>query len=222
MYNPADNLEFFNRNINLDITHRCVLQCPRCIRHFKPGLHKRGHDLAPKDFKKICKDFRNVLMCGQMGDPIYHANFHDLLDVAIESDTNLQISTNGHGKKDIWWNISYEKTRQLSTHRWIFGVDGLPKDSHNHRINQDGEAVFKKMVQGAAEGNNVYWQYIVFSYNENDIEEAEKMAIDNGITFMMTESSRWLSKDDPLRPSKHFVNRIIGREFEMMGKLNDS
>jgi hypothetical protein len=78
------------------------------------------------------------------------------------------------------------------------------------------------MVQGAAEGNNVYWQYIVFSYNENDIEEAEKMAIDNGITFMMTESSRWLSKDDPLRPSKHFVNRIIGREFEMMGKLNDS
>jgi molybdenum cofactor biosynthesis enzyme MoaA len=95
MYNPADNLEFFGRNINLDITHRCVLQCPRCMRQFKPGLHKRGHDISVEDYEKICKAWHTVLLCGQMGDPIYHAKLHDLLDVYKYLQMVMVKKTNG-------------------------------------------------------------------------------------------------------------------------------
>ncbi len=218
MYNPADQLEYFDRNINLDITHRCVLQCPRCMRHFKPGLHKRGHDISAEDYRKICKAWHTVLLCGQMGDPIYHPKLHDLFDVNLEQENHLQISTNGYNKKDEWWDISFEKTRAMYKHQWYFGVDGLPKDSHNHRINQNGEEVFKTMVEGAKQGNNIFWQYIVFKYNENDIEEAKQMAKDNGIKFMILESSRWLGEDDPLRPSKHYIDRTLGREIELLGE----
>jgi MoaA/NifB/PqqE/SkfB family radical SAM enzyme len=217
MYNPADNLEYFGRNINLDITHRCLLQCPRCMRQFKPGLHKRGHDISVEDYTKICKSWHTVLLCGQMGDPIYHPKLHDLFDVNIEQNNYLQISTNGHGKKDAWWDKSFTKTRAMQGNAWIFGLDGLPKDSHVHRINQNGEAVFEKMVEGARQGNNIQWQYIVFKYNENNIEEARQMARDNNIKFVLLESSRWLGEDDPLRPSKHYIDRTLGREIELLG-----
>ena len=94
-----------------------------------------------------------------------------------------------------------------SKHRWIFGLDGLPKDSHKYRVNQNGNLVWEQMKIGAKNGNEIMWQYIVFSYNENDIEEAKSMAKDNNIIFRLIESSRWFGEDDSLRPSKHFINR---------------
>ena len=41
------------------------------------------------------------------------------------------------------------------------------------------------------------------------------MAEYNGIDFMLLESSRWYTEDDPLRPTKHFIDRIVGKEIEM-------
>ena len=47
--------------INLDITHRCLLQCPKCQRNKFPGLHKRGHDLDIDDFQKIVDYFPKII-----------------------------------------------------------------------------------------------------------------------------------------------------------------
>ena len=53
------------------------------------------------------------------------------------------------------------------------------------------------------------WQMIVFSYNEHNIDKCKKMAADNGVGFLLTESSRWNSDDDPLKPSrKNSLNAI--------------
>ena len=46
---------------------------------------------------------------------------------------------------------------------------------------------------------NITWQYIVFNYNEDHIEQAKKLAKENGITFMSVQSSRWDGNEDPLR-----------------------
>jgi MoaA/NifB/PqqE/SkfB family radical SAM enzyme len=216
---PADHPLYRKIGFNIDITDKCVLACPRCMRQAKPGLHKRGGDLTAENFRKVAKVFNRISWCGQMGDPIYHSDMHSLLDVAIDEQIDLSIATNGFGKKDKWWDISYEKVAQIKKHRWVFGVDGLPKDSHNYRVNQDGEAVFRQMIRGVNAGNNIIWQYIVFSYNEDNIEEAEKMAKDNGIQFMLVESSRWYTDDDPLKPTKYFIDRVVGKEIERMGEI---
>ena len=44
------------------------------------------------------------------------------------------------------------------------------------------------------------WQYIVFSYNENHVEQAKKLAKENDIPFMRVLSSRWEGDDDPYKP----------------------
>lgn len=219
-YNPADNPEYIRRRVNLDITHRCMLQCSKCMRAFKPGLWKRGTDISLENYTKICKCFPRILMCGQMGDPIYHPQFHNLLEITKAHNCALGISTNGHGKKDNWWDTSFELSKEIKNIEWIFGVDGLPKDSHKYRVGQDGEAVWQQMIKGAARGLHITWQYIVFSYNENDIEEAQKMANDHNIILKVTESSRWFEEDD-MRPTKRYIPRVLDKEIEMWGKLND-
>ena len=55
------------------------------------------------------------------------------------------------------------------------------------------------------------WQYIIFNYNENDIEEAKSMANNNGIDFLLTQSSRWKDKDgkpDPFRPTGKYKQTL--------------
>ena len=57
------------------------------------------------------------------------------------------------------------------------------------------------MKLGASKGMQIVWQYIVFKYNENHIEESMQLAKDNNITFELNCSSRWEGADDPLIPS---------------------
>ena len=56
-------------------------------------------------------------------------------------------------------------------------------------------------------GIDTHWQYIIFKYNENDIEEAAKMAEDAGIVFTIVKSTRWDKPFDPLKPSEEFLNK---------------
>jgi len=44
------------------------------------------------------------------------------------------------------------------------------------------------------------WQYIIFSYNENNIEQAKKIADENQVMFMTLQSARWKDKNDSLIP----------------------
>jgi PP-loop superfamily ATP-utilizing enzyme len=64
------------------------------------------------------------------------------------------------------------------------------------------------MKAAANVGNNVYWQYIVFNYNENNIETAIKMAKDHGIGFILVKSSRWDHNMNHLKPSNpdYYIN----------------
>ena len=73
----------------------------------------------------------------------------------------------------------------------IFGLDGLPEESHKHRINQNGVFIYEMMKLGVKIGCNIVWQYIVFNYNQDHIEQARQMAKDEGIEFKLSFSSRW-------------------------------
>lgn len=194
---PTDQRYYMLHGICLDITHRCILECPSCLRQEFPKLFKRGHDLTPKNLAKICDTFNDITFCGQMGDAIYHPKFHEMVKTVIDKGNRLLVQTNGHGKKDAWWDKSFEMMkiparpeRDRKKYKWTFDIDGLPKDSHKYRINQDGEAVFEVMKKGVAMGNHITWQYIIFEYNKHDIEEAKKMALDNGMMFTIIHSNR--------------------------------
>ena len=79
--------------------------------------------------------------------------------------------------------------------------------------------MFEIMKLAAGLGLKTYWQYIVFKYNQDHIEEARKMAKDNGMIFKEQHSSRWF-EDDDYKPDdpKHYIeyeyDEDVKKEFQ--------
>lgn len=194
-----------HREINVDITDKCPLKCPRCPRSTNPEFLSTSREVSVKDFKKIADHFEHISFCGQLSEPIYHSDFEGILEQC--SNNHITVHTSGQGKSLAWWeNIIEISLFNVKRSHWIFALDGLPEDSHKYRIGQNGPKVWEtmKMVAQKFKGiknHEITWQYIVFKYNENDIEEARQMAEEHGIRFELMFSNRWFSEDDEYMPT---------------------
>src|SRR6056300_462879 len=122
------SLKFFNRKskgLNIDITHRCSLECPRCPRQFafrNKGRKVYGQDVTLNDIKKLSKHYQAFDFCGQLSDPVHHPKFIEILEYL--KSVNIEVNVhNASSQKNISW---YIKAFQANTNaRWIFGIDGL-------------------------------------------------------------------------------------------------
>jgi len=179
---------FIKKPVNLDITHRCPLQCGACNRQNKVYDKTLFSDMPISDLKKFIDDgFTHLEFCGQQSDPLTHPDILKFISLCHNIKLDIHTATS-HKKKQF-----YEKAFHCSGLKtnWIFGLDGLPEESHLHRINQDGIYLFDMMKLGVSMGIKVMWQYIVFNYNQDHIDEAQKMAEEEGIEFILSFSSRW-------------------------------
>ena len=183
------------KGINLDITHRCTLECPKCLRRSVP-TNNLG-DLSLDSFKKIISHFDQIEFCGQISDPIFHPQFIEFLE--LTKDKRVFVHTAASHKPMDWYRDAFLANKNAT---WEFGIDGLPQDSHKYRINQNGEYLFNVMKTGVELGNDIRWQYIIFKYNENDITQAIDLAQLHKIPIHINKSSRWSSSDDPYKPSE--------------------
>ena len=201
-------IKFFNRRhkgLNIDITHRCALECPRCQRQTQfrdRGQKVYGVDISLEDIKKLAAHYKCFDFCGQLSDPVHHPKFIEILAYLKSVNVKCYVH-NASSAKSLDWYIKAWKANTSAT--WIFGIDGLPNESHKYRVNQDGEKLFKIMCESKKYLNTrSVWQYIIFNYNEDHLEEAKKMADEQDLFFIQKQSSRWLSHDDPFMPSKKF------------------
>ena len=182
--------------INLDITHRCTLKCPKCLRRAVP-TNNLG-DLSLDSFKKIISHFDQIEFCGQISDPIFHPQFIEFLK--LTKDKRVFVHTAASHKPMDWYRDAFLANKNAI---WEFGIDGLPQDSHKYRINQNGEYLFNVMKTGVELGNDIRWQYIIFKYNENDITQAIDLAQRHKIPIHINKSSRWSGPDDQYKPSEY-------------------
>ncbi len=187
--------DFSNRQINIDSSSTCTLECPKCQRQGikREGFKVPGENMPWGDFLKIAEFFKNgLIFCGQISDPIFHPKMIEILKHCYDNNIPVILNTAASHKPVKW----YEKAFSVNTKaKWMFGIDGLPKDSHKYRINQDGEKLFEMAKLCAKMGLPARWQYLVFNYNENDIETCRKMAGDNNIRFDVIYSGRFNTKD---------------------------
>ena len=198
------NTLFNRRGINIDITHRCPLECKRCQRFTSftsKGLKVPGEDLSVEDFAKVLKFFNHINFCGQVSDPVHHPKFTKFLEMIHEyKDHTCSIHHASAAKPLKWYPTAFQANPRA---QWWFGIDGFPKDSHKYRTNQDGVKLFDIMKDSVKYLKNLpIWQYIVFNFNENDIEACRDMATEIGVKFIVINSSRWMGINDPLRPTK--------------------
>jgi len=193
---------FTRRSLNIDITHRCALDCPRCQRwgnYRQHGKKVPGIDISISQMKKVISFYKDINFCGQYSDPVHHPKFIQILKLLLDNDIDCSVHNASSAKSKEWYIKAFKANPKA---RWVFGIDGLPNESHKYRINQDGEKLFDIMIEAKKYlTTKPKWQYIIFRYNENHIEQAKQMAVDNDIPIIIVNSSRWWSDNDIYRPT---------------------
>ena len=69
---------FLRKDVNLDTTHRCALECPKCMRqlHFRNfGKTVPGQDVSQEDWQKILDHMESIGFEGTYSDPVHHPRF---------------------------------------------------------------------------------------------------------------------------------------------------
>lgn len=173
-----DQIEIHKRkNFNIDISTRCTLQCSECVRTRWKTQSKKlpGGDMTLAQFDKLSNFFqgRIISFCGTWSDPIYNPNFVDMLKMCKDKNIKAEVHTAASHRPESWYKQAF---RANINARWIFGIDGLPEQSHIYRKNQDGVKLFSMLLLAKSIGIITEWQYLVFNYNKDNIERATEMA----------------------------------------------
>ena len=200
---------FTRKDVHIDLSHRCPMQCPRCQRAMwfsgKFGDKVWGNDLPMRTIEMLVDKFEHLSFAGQVSDPIHYPKLIEVLKLCNNKKRSVLVQTASSFKPISWFIEAFKAYPQAE---WRFGLDGLPEESHKYRINQDGKKIFQVMLEGKKILTTApSWQYIVFKYNENHQRQARRMARENGLNFVIMKSSRWLPKGDPYLPTSE-KNRL--------------
>ena len=187
------------RRINIDTSNKCTLQCPGCRREDfrREGLPIPGEELTIDQFDKITDFFKQVSFCGTFSDPIFNRYFLDILKMCKSKNVKARVYNAASHKPEKWYKEAF---RAYTGARWLFGIDGLPEESHKYRINQDGRKLFNMMLLAIEEGIKVEWQYLIFDYNKDSIPECRELAKKHGIKFTLCATNRFKISDNQNQP----------------------
>lgn len=191
---------------NIEITSRCRLECSKCARTVI--LNRDGsvpiYDISLEDFDKLCKssNLKHFYFGGTMGDCIYHPKFPDIIKIAKSHNIAVTIHTNGSGRPMRWW---HEVLSLLSQHDEIdIAMDGYKETVGQYRKNfTEKDFYFNiELLKTARKQYNIRakWTFIPMKFNQHQIVEAAKLALENDIMFIVKKSSRWSNREDPLLP----------------------
>ena len=189
LYNKFKNRPF----VNLDISNKCTLECIACSRQtnrFK-GTPIPGKDTTISQWEKLNKNFTFICCCGQISDPIFNPNLQEFIKICKKYGNRLSIHTAATSKKHNFdWYLNTANIYPSGV-IWKFGIDGLADTSALYRTNQDSEFLFDTMIKLNRLGFRVQWQYIIFSFNEHQLEEAHKIAKKEKLNMQIKKSSRF-------------------------------
>ncbi len=187
------------KTAHLEITSKCNASCPMCLRTVCGGAVNPQlplTELSLEDIKQIfpvpfIKQLNKIYLCGNYGDPIMAKDTLKALQFFREINPQLFLSlfTNGSGRSKSWWEALAQVVDL--TH---FSIDGLEDTNAIYRRGTS----FKKIMASAAHyisaGGNAVWDYIVFAHNEQEVEEAEKLARKMGFQkFVVKKTGRFFS-----------------------------
>lgn len=196
--------------VHWEPTDRCNSMCAMCPRYTKDGFEVEtlsNTEWTLEEFKKawpvefIQRNLRKILACGNFGDPCACRQFVDIYEYVRELNpgVGLACNTNGSLRTPDWWaRLGAVMTEKQNPGNYCtFSIDGLEDTNHIYRRKTN----FKKIIENAKAfidaGGIAHWDFIVFEYNEHQVEEARNLAIEMGFkNFNIKRTTRWQRYDN--------------------------
>jgi MoaA/NifB/PqqE/SkfB family radical SAM enzyme len=171
----------YSKKFMIEATSICNLKCPLCP--VPSHMHRPGQHMGMHTYRDVIDDiagYAKKIDLWNFGEPFLNPAIFDMIHYAEERDVRVRVSTNStfledeHIKKIFWSNLS----------SIIVCLDGASKETHErYRIGSDFDRVvdgIRRLGQAKrALGRKLPFirlQFLVFSYNEHEIEHIIEMA----------------------------------------------
>lgn len=181
--------------LQFEISNVCNLNCISCARtdtNFDgsmPSIDKPQY-ISKETFKKIItapefKTVKFIEFCGSIDDPAAHPEFLELVQIIIDyakelnKKFNVQIHTNGSLRTTSFWQqlgLMLNNNRNIIDYVVMFNIDGLEDTNHIYRRGSNWTKIMENTRAFINTGAMAIWQYLVFSWNEHQIEEAKALS----------------------------------------------
>lgn len=187
------------RQVHFEPTQKCQASCSMCDRNNNGGevnRHLTNADVSIDQFKswfspEFLQQLQTFYFCGNHGDPILCPDLLEICQYVRECAPNIKmwITTNGGARTPEWWEQIAPVVDFVN-----FSVDGLWNTNHIYRQGVSWPRVEENMEAFIDAGGNATWTFIVFNYNEHQVEEARHYAKMLGVTnFIPKKSGRYIN-----------------------------
>ena len=207
--------------VEIELSSLCNAKCSACMRTI---LDERGEDYykgnIPLDdiidwFDPLDISDAKIKMCGVLGDPMINPDLYEIIFYFLyeKNVRDIEMSTNGGTRPKQFWKdlgtLSKNSNKRFYIH---WAVDGVTRNDYRENVELD--RVWNNINAYHSTGGNSIWQYIIFDYNEHEVEAARQKAKDNGMKFATRVSWRNTSKKAKV-PSKA-ANKIDSDSYEVV------
>lgn len=197
--------------VHFEPTQKCQASCPMCDRNKNGGdvnQYLTNRDVSFEEFKKIfsvnfLKQLKSFMICGNHGDPILCPDLIDMCKYIRESNPDIQLYliTNGGARSPDWW---------IELAQWVsyvnFSIDGLEDTNHFYRQGVNWQRLEENMDAFISAGGVADWTFLVFGYNEHQVEDAEQFARLMGVRrFIVKKSGRYVNSATLTNKDDHEV-----------------
>lgn len=135
----------YTKIVEFNITNHCNAKCPLCPRFINetenvkvPLIH-----LSKNVIIDTFKNHKNILFCGDFGDPFMHPDIEEIIKASFDLGVILHIHTNGGLRNN---DFFYKVATFYPNVKITFSIDGLQDTNHIYRKNVDFDLAFSNLL----------------------------------------------------------------------------
>ncbi len=172
--------------VHIELSSYCNSSCPSCPRNIDGGITDPElipNSLSLDDVKKILsvdllKQLKNINFCGNYGDPIMCKDMIEIVQYINEHNNTvkLAIHTNGGARNLAFWSDLGRVISTMPNAHVVFGIDGLEDTNHLYRIGVNWQKLMSNVKAYISAGGLALWDFLVFSHNEHQVEQAKALS----------------------------------------------
>jgi radical SAM protein with 4Fe4S-binding SPASM domain len=183
-------------SISIEPTTSCNLRCPQCpsgLRSFTRDTGMLEQETNRRIIDQLSPQLAYITYYFQ-GEPYLNPDFLDMVKYATSKNIYTTTSSNAHYLTP----ENCHRTVESGLGTLIISLDGITQESYSkYRIGGNLDKVLEgtrnimqaKKASGAAHPY-VIWQFIVFSHNENELDELKKLAVEYKIDELKIKTAQ--------------------------------
>jgi molybdenum cofactor biosynthesis enzyme MoaA len=209
--------------VEIELSSLCNAKCSACMRTIldeRDEWYYKGNvslDDIIDWFESLDISDTKIKMCGVLGDPMINPELYEIIFYFLyeKNVRDIEMSTNGGTRPIQFWKdlglLSKQSNKRFHIH---WAVDGVTRNDYRENVILD--KVWENINAYHSTGGHSIWQYIIFDYNESEVEMARTKAKENGMKFATRVS--WRNTSEKAKVTSKAANKIDSDSYEVVEK----